>query len=152
MTPERAAARGEETAGGADQVGSRIDLQGSRGVRHTVGTSPLLDVLTVDEEVIRERLIAGETVVVNMRRHTAVIEWAKGEGLFVRIDRRSRWGNPFIIGRDGTRDDVVAAYRGHLAANPDLLERLPELRGRALGCWCAPARCHGDVLVAEAKP
>ncbi len=136
----RAAARGEETAGGADQVGSRIDTHDSRRVQH------LVDTLNAGEEVFRERLIAGETVVVNMRRHAAVIEWAKGEGLYVRIDRRSRWGNPFIIGRDGTRDDVVAAYRGHLAANPDLLERLPELRGRALGCWCAPARCHGDVL------
>ncbi len=138
-SPERAAAPAFAEAGDHITGGDKdsIPLAGS-------GSSDL----TVDEEVFRERLIAGETVVVNMRCHPGLIRWAKGEGLFVRIDRRSRWGNPFIIGRDGTRDEVVAAYRGHLAANPDLLERLPELRGRALGCWCAPARCHGDVLVA----
>lgn len=147
MTAERVAA---PTEAGAGELTGQVDLHDSRRVRHLVGGSPLPDTLNADEEVFRERLIAGETVVVNMRRHTAVIEWAKGEGLFVRIDRRSRWGNPFILGRDGTRDDVVAAYRGHLAANPDLLERLPELRGRALGSWCAPARCHGDVLAAAA--
>ncbi len=24
----------------------------------------------------------------------------------VRIDRRTRWGNPFVLGRDGTREQV----------------------------------------------
>jgi hypothetical protein len=58
----------------------------------------------------------------------------------------SKWGNPFVVGRDGTRDDVVEKYRKYLLASPDLLAALPELVGKDLVCWCAPKRCHGDVL------
>lgn len=62
----------------------------------------------------------------------------------------SKWGNPFPLAM-GSRADVIAAYREHLLASPDLLAALPELRGKRLGCWCAPKACHGDVLVALLK-
>jgi len=66
----------------------------------------------------------------------------------VRVDRATPWGNPFVIGRDGDRAAVIAAYRDrYLPSRPDLLARLGEMRGMALGCWCAPAACHGDVLI-----
>lgn len=65
----------------------------------------------------------------------------------VYIGRPSIWGNPFVIGRDGTRDDVIAKYRGWLMSKPELLAQLPALRGKVLACWCAPLACHGDVLV-----
>jgi hypothetical protein len=42
---------------------------------------------------------------------------------------------------------VIRKYREYLLSNPDLLDRLPELEGKTLGCWCAPKPCHGDVLV-----
>jgi hypothetical protein len=64
----------------------------------------------------------------------------------VRIDRRSKWGNPFVIGRDGDRAEVIEKYRAWIKTQPDLLAALPELRGKRLGCWCAPQPCHGDVL------
>ena len=32
----------------------------------------------------------------------------------VLIDRRTKWGNPFRLGRDGTREQVVARYRADL--------------------------------------
>jgi hypothetical protein len=66
----------------------------------------------------------------------------------------SKWGNPFVIGRDGTRDDVVARYEAWLLAQPELVAALPELAGKTLGCWCAPRACHGDVLarLANAQP
>lgn len=60
--------------------------------------------------------------------------------------KASIWGNPFIVGRDGTREEVIAKYRVYLLGRTDLLDRLPELQGKRLGCWCAPAACHGDVL------
>ena len=60
--------------------------------------------------------------------------------------RASVWGNPFIIGKDGTRPEVMEKYRAWLLANPTLLGRLPELKGKVLGCWCAPEACHGDIL------
>jgi hypothetical protein len=63
------------------------------------------------------------------------------------IGRGSIWGNPFVIGQDGTRDEVIEQYRTFLLSRPDLLDRLVELRGLVLGCWCKPKRCHGDVLV-----
>jgi hypothetical protein len=37
-------------------------------------------------------------------------------------------------------------YRAWLLANPELFSKLPELKGKVLGCWCAPKACHGDIL------
>jgi len=55
-----------------------------------------------------------------------------------------------VLGRDGDRAAVIARYRdGHLRVRADLLARLGELRGKALGCWCAPEPCHADVLIGE---
>lgn len=64
----------------------------------------------------------------------------------VRIDRTTRWGNPFRIGRDGTRAEVIAKFEDWIQTQPNLLAALPELRGKRLGCWCKPKACHGDVL------
>lgn len=55
--------------------------------------------------------------------------------------------NPFAIGRDGTRDEVIAKYRVWIAQQPALLAALRELRGKPLVCWCAPERCHAEVLL-----
>ncbi|GHD28126.1 hypothetical protein GCM10010313_68500 [Streptomyces violarus] len=59
--------------------------------------------------------------------------------------------NPFAYDtptrkRDGTRAEVMAKYRAHLLERPDLLALVPELRGKALACWCAPQPCHAEVL------
>jgi hypothetical protein len=60
----------------------------------------------------------------------------------------SKWANPFMIDRDGARDEVVVLYERWLRdERPDLMAALPELRGRDLVCWCAPKPCHGDVLL-----
>jgi hypothetical protein len=62
--------------------------------------------------------------------------------------RASKWANPFMIERDGARDEVIALYERWLRdERPDLMAALPELCGADLVCWCAPKRCHGDVLV-----
>jgi hypothetical protein len=70
----------------------------------------------------------------------------KKERADVYIGRPSKWGNPFEIGKDGARQDVVSKYRAWIQTQPQLIEALPSLRGKALGCWCAPRECHGDVL------
>ena len=57
------------------------------------------------------------------------------------------WGNPFKIGRDGDRAEVIEKYRRWIVQQPELMTRLPELRGKVLGCYCAPLACHGDVLL-----
>jgi hypothetical protein len=69
-----------------------------------------------------------------------------GDSVF--IGRPSPWGNPFVIGRDGTREEVVAKFAYYLASNPDLLERVRlELKGKDLVCFCSPELCHGDILL-----
>lgn len=64
----------------------------------------------------------------------------------VYIGRPSKWGNPFVIGKDGDRETVLRKYREWIRTQPDLLAALPELKGKTLGCWCKPRACHGDVL------
>jgi len=64
----------------------------------------------------------------------------------VRIDRLTRWGNPFVIGKDGDRETVISKYEDWILMRPDLLADLPVLRGKRLGCHCKPLACHGDVL------
>ena len=103
-----------------------------------------------DERARGEQLEAGKAVCVSMRRgvHPRLIRWSKVHGLFVRIDRQSKWGNPFVLGRDGDRETVIRRYAlEYLPAQPALLAAIGELRGKALGCWCAPEGCHGDTLI-----
>ena len=64
----------------------------------------------------------------------------------VYIGRPSKWGNPFTIGSDGTRENVIRMYEEHVKCQPDLMSALRELKGKVLGCWCFPKPCHGDVL------
>lgn len=64
----------------------------------------------------------------------------------VYVGRPSKWGNPFIVGRDGDRAAVVAKYREWILTRPDLISQLGELRGKILACWCAPKACHANVL------
>lgn len=64
----------------------------------------------------------------------------------VYIGRPSKWGNPFVVGEDGTRSQVIEKYRQWVKTQPKLMAAIPELKGKTLGCWCAPKPCHGDVL------
>ena len=50
------------------------------------------------------------------------------------IGRLSIWGNSFVIGKDGTRDEVVAKFEACIRSKPDLLAQLPKLAGRDVVC------------------
>ena len=63
------------------------------------------------------------------------------------IGRGSKWGNPYRIGDNGDRGDVIEQYRKWIQTQPDLLDSLEELRGKRLGCFCKPKACHGDILI-----
>ncbi len=98
-----------------------------------------------DERDLLKRTQAGETVVVTLRGpHDNLTRWAEHANRYERIDRKTMWGNPFEMPEDGDRQTVIANYE------PSLLSRLDGLRGKVLGCWCAPEPCHGDVLAAWA--
>jgi hypothetical protein len=87
----------------------------------------------------------------------------------VKVDRSTPWGNPFIVGKHGTRAECVelftrllqgylciskgaavakaaTAYREHAQAH------LHELKGKHLACWCDwSGPCHADVLLLAAN-
>ena len=67
------------------------------------------------------------------------------------IMRPSIYGNHYVIGRDGTREEVIAKFRIYFKRrmHNDLVycQAVGELRGKKIGCCCAPLACHGDVYV-----
>ena len=82
----------------------------------------------------------------------------KKEEFDVYIGRGSVWGNPYSH-REGTlaehivgsRSEAIQKYEEYLLSNEDLMRRLPELKGKVLGCWCKPKSCHGDILLKYAN-
>jgi hypothetical protein len=69
----------------------------------------------------------------------------------VYVGRPSKWGNPFQIGRDGDRDEVVTKFTQWFLMDSGLLGDLDELVGKDLVCWCAPERCHAEILLRLAE-
>ena len=101
----------------------------------------------------RERMDA----VINLRNEPGLrekFEYAPVHNSTLLIDRRTKWGNKFRIGPDGTREEVVARYRADLwqriRAGAITLQELAEMDGMCLACWCDPLPCHGHVLARAA--
>jgi hypothetical protein len=108
----------------------------------------------------KDLVLAGKTVVANVSVNSPdkdLIDWAKANGCFVYVGdnevhtghKRSDWFNPFKIGKEKTEDrrnEVCDQYKNRIDNRPELLSRLPELKGKVLGCWCYPLRCHGHYL------
>ncbi len=65
----------------------------------------------------------------------------------VYVGRGSPYGNPFVVGRDGTRDEVCDRFEREVLPNLDV----SALRGRDLVCFCSPLRCHGDAILRKAN-
>jgi len=69
----------------------------------------------------------------------------------VYIGRPSPWGNPYVMGRDGTRDEVVDEFESFflnkVEEDAEFREKtLKELKGKILMCYCKPEACHGDII------
>ena len=72
----------------------------------------------------------------------------------VYIGRPSMWGNPFSHKEGtlaqykvGSREEAIQAYEKWFRDSPELVAHAKRvLKGKVLGCWCAPQACHGDVL------
>lgn len=70
----------------------------------------------------------------------------------VYVARPGKWGNPYQMGVDGSREEVIAKYRAWLLSQPKMVAAAKaELKGKVLGCFCAPLACHGDVLAEVAN-
>ena len=69
----------------------------------------------------------------------------------VYIGRGSKWGNPYVIGYDGDRAEVIQKYVVNMPTEL-MTDAAVELRGKDLVCFCAPLACHGDILLKIANP
>jgi hypothetical protein len=102
--------------------------------------------ISIDEQILFDKIEKGETVVINMNLHFHVLKYAKDKGIFKQIDRYSEFGNPFFLDSDGTRDQVCDGYIEYFKHKRSLHSKVKDLKGKVLGCHCAPQRCHGDHL------
>jgi hypothetical protein len=71
----------------------------------------------------------------------------------VKVDRTTRFGNPFPLTAARSRSDALTAFaknlRRRLADDPGFLQ---PLRGKNLGCWCRlDEPCHADILLEAAN-
>lgn len=86
---------------------------------------------------------------------SALVVHCRREPYDVYIGRPGPFGNPFVIGRDGTREEVITKYRRWLyercERDANYRAAVASLRGKVLGCYCAPKACHGDVLTKAAE-
>lgn len=67
------------------------------------------------------------------------------------VDRSSAFGNPYEIGKDGTRDEVCEKYEYEflwkVEHDVEFLKKVRSLEGAtALVCHCAPMRCHAQTI------
>jgi len=108
-----------------------------------------------DERALLDRFDAGKGIVVNMRKkgpHKNLVAWLRATDQLTVADRDTIWGNPFKEDEDGDRETVVRNHREHYSPHkPSLLNKLPNMKGTAWGCWCAPEPCHCDELLAKAE-
>lgn len=65
--------------------------------------------------------------------------------------RGSIAGNPFVIGKDGTRDEVCDKYEKWAPKQKWWKQFLKDVRGCDLLCYCAPLRCHCDFILKESN-
>ncbi len=68
------------------------------------------------------------------------------------IGRGTKWGNPFPITADCSREEAIKRYYAEHLPSSGLLGDLPDLYEQVLGCYCSPKLCHGDVLRALCHP
>lgn len=65
---------------------------------------------------------------------------------YVNGAHESKWKNPYSAKKYG-RDECINMYKKYVMQNKQLMNDLVELKGKTLGCWCKPDKCHGDILV-----
>ena len=82
--------------------------------------------------------------ILNRRNYSTLPEGA------IPVSRGTPFGNPFLIGRDGDRKEVIDKYRiwfHRRLKNEQFKKDVIKLLGHDLVCWCAPLPCHAQVIV-----
>lgn len=75
-----------------------------------------------------------------------MIVHCKKDKFDVYIGSGSKWSNPYVIGKDGDKENVLNLYEDSLYRDQELVYALEELTGKVLGCDCDLSSCHGDIL------
>lgn len=65
---------------------------------------------------------------------------------YVSSAKASKWKNPYSVKKYG-REKCLELYKQYIQSNKELLDQLEDLKGKELGCWCYPDKCHGDILI-----
>ena len=61
---------------------------------------------------------------------------------------QSKWNNPFSMKVcNDDRELCVQKFKDYIQSKKEFIDSLHELKGKNLGCWCYPQKCHGDVLI-----
>ena len=122
----------------------KMTMQDANKAVRAIPTDPWGD----DEKERKAKVESGQAVIANQQLDKNLIAWAEKNGKSVRVDRGSHYGNPFVLGADGDRDEVCNAYEGHyLPHKPSIMNALPSLKGKVLICHCYPERCHAQSLI-----
>ena len=83
--------------------------------------------------------------------HNPKYQKDKGRIGYGHWDTDGYFGNPFEIGKDGTREEAIKKFREYfnkrIHDDPEYKQRILDLKGKHLGCFCKPLACHGDVIV-----
>lgn len=103
--------------------------------------------IPIDQANRISKLEKGETVILNMNTDLHLLKYATDKGIYVRCDRFSEFGNPFILDVDGNRDEVCEYFKNnYLPFKKGILLKIKTLKGKALGCHCYPQKCHCETL------
>ena len=141
----REVARAMLETGGASTSCERGSREGSAPATMTTRTGASSKRPGASIEQRRRKLTEGDWARLrggHFNPRTEVYIGRGGRGVQV-----SAWANPFKMGPDGTREEVIDKFRRYLRDAP-VLERIMELDGKVLVCHCGVEEaCHGDVLL-----
>lgn len=111
-----------------------------------------------------------QTIIVNVKVaelrpiYQNLTEWLKYEShvyigrdmsFYVDGAYKSKWHNPYKVakprkiykkGAYHSLEDSLDLYEKYIRSSK-LIDEIDELRGKTLGCWCKPNKCHGDILI-----
>ncbi len=101
--------------------------------------------------------MSGKVLVISVhgKRPSSLIEYV---GRSTGGWKGSVLGNPFVIGRDGNRQQCVQKYHRWLCKHVQdsqspvrkevirLAQRVDQGEDVVLGCWCVPNLCHASVI------